>query len=164
MLSPHAQSTPTGKWAVLVTADGERSLITDLQAANNYKIDHLRKPEHMAILEKAKVVYSAGFFITVCAEAIEVASKHCTALSPFSPGVHATGTVACVSSALATSPRMRRRGHIGYGSPKPMCVLLPCSPNASAPPRPPVSRPSTPLPCTRGRAVYYVRKRMAFES
>merc|ERR1712216_124740 len=31
----------------------------------------------MAVLEKAKVVYSAGFFITVCPEAIAIAAKHC---------------------------------------------------------------------------------------
>merc|ERR1712012_781699 len=55
--------------------DTERSLCTDLKAANNYKVDHLK--EHLAVLERAKVVYSAGFFVTVSPESIEIASSRC---------------------------------------------------------------------------------------
>lgn len=69
-------SVPTGTCATCIVGV-ERSLCTNLSAANNYKVDHLKKAENMAVLEKAKVVYSAGFFITVCPEAIEVCSKHC---------------------------------------------------------------------------------------
>jgi adenosine kinase len=69
-------STATGTCAVCIV-DKERSLVANLSAANNYKVDHLKKEENMALLEKAKVVYSAGFFITVCPDAIALASKHC---------------------------------------------------------------------------------------
>eukprot|EP00450_Noctiluca_scintillans_P004816 CAMPEP_0194502548 /NCGR_PEP_ID=MMETSP0253-20130528/26108_1 /TAXON_ID=2966 /ORGANISM="Noctiluca scintillans" /LENGTH=474 /DNA_ID=CAMNT_0039344711 /DNA_START=40 /DNA_END=1464 /DNA_ORIENTATION=- len=68
------ENTPTGTCACCIV-DTERSLCTDLKAANNYKVDHLK--EHIAVLEKAKVVYSAGFFITVSPESIELASSHC---------------------------------------------------------------------------------------
>merc|ERR1712050_478138 len=70
------ESTPTGTCACCIL-DKERSLVTNLAAANNYKVSHLNQSEHMAILERAKVVYSAGFFMTVCPEAMELASKHC---------------------------------------------------------------------------------------
>jgi len=70
------ETTPTGTCATCII-DKERSLVTNLGAANNYKVDHLKQADNMAILEKAKVVYSAGFFMTVCPEAMEIASKHC---------------------------------------------------------------------------------------
>jgi len=70
------ESVATGTCATCIL-DKERSLVTNLSAANNYKVDHLKQADNMAILEKAKIVYSAGFFMTVCPEAMEVASKHC---------------------------------------------------------------------------------------
>lgn len=70
------ETTATGVCATCIV-DKERSLCTNLLAANNYKVDHLKKAENMALLEKAKVVYSAGFFITVCPDAIELCAKHC---------------------------------------------------------------------------------------
>jgi len=66
------EGVPTGTCACCIL-DKERSLVTNLSAANNYKVDHLK--ENMAILDKAKVVYSAGFFMTVCGEAMEIACK-----------------------------------------------------------------------------------------
>merc|ERR1719482_1032997 len=73
------QCTPTGCCAVLVNTP-ERSLCTNLNAANNFKVDHLKKPENWAICEAAKIIYSAGFFITVCPDAMraacEEAAKH----------------------------------------------------------------------------------------
>jgi adenosine kinase len=68
------KSTPTGKCAVTIL-DKERSLTTELSAANNYKASHLQEPAQMAILESAKVVYSAGFFITVSPESMDIASE-----------------------------------------------------------------------------------------
>ena len=43
------ESIPTGVCAVLVV-DTDRSLVTNLNAANHYKIDHLKKPEVMMLL------------------------------------------------------------------------------------------------------------------
>jgi len=68
-------SAKTGCCACLIM-DKERSLCTLLGAANNYKVDHTRKPENWKIVEDAKIVYSAGFFITVSPEAIEAVSTH----------------------------------------------------------------------------------------
>jgi adenosine kinase len=66
------KSTPTGTCAVTIL-DKERSLTTNLSAANNYKASHVQ--ENKATLEAAKIVYSAGFFITVSPESMEIASE-----------------------------------------------------------------------------------------
>eukprot|EP00208_Stichococcus_sp_RCC1054_P007592 CAMPEP_0206139236 /NCGR_PEP_ID=MMETSP1473-20131121/5085_1 /ASSEMBLY_ACC=CAM_ASM_001109 /TAXON_ID=1461547 /ORGANISM="Stichococcus sp, Strain RCC1054" /LENGTH=342 /DNA_ID=CAMNT_0053532933 /DNA_START=32 /DNA_END=1060 /DNA_ORIENTATION=+ len=70
------ESAPTGTCGVCVK-DGERSLVANLGAANNYKADHTRDADNWAIVEKADVIYSAGFFITVSPEAISLTAKHC---------------------------------------------------------------------------------------
>merc|ERR1719389_659225 len=67
---------PTGKCAVVVTGV-ERSLCAYLSAANEYKVDHLKEPENMALLEKAKIVYSSGFFTTVSPDSLALLSKTC---------------------------------------------------------------------------------------
>jgi len=68
-------STPTGTCAVLVNG-GERSLVAALNAANNYKADHVKMPEHWKIVESARYYYMAGFFITVSPESIMAVAKH----------------------------------------------------------------------------------------
>lgn len=68
------KETPTGTCAVTIV-DKERSLTTRLGAANKYTVSHLKEPENFNILKSAKIVYSAGFFITVSPESIELASK-----------------------------------------------------------------------------------------
>merc|ERR1719375_3037875 len=65
-------STPTGCCAVLINTP-ERSLCTNLSAANNFKVEHVKKPENWALCEKANIIYSAGFFITVCQDAMRLA-------------------------------------------------------------------------------------------
>jgi len=65
---------PTGKCAVCVTGV-ERSLNAHLSAANEYKVDHLK--ENLAVLEKAKIVYSSGFFTTVSPESLALLAKTC---------------------------------------------------------------------------------------
>ncbi|CAK9210016.1 unnamed protein product [Sphagnum jensenii] len=69
------QTTATGTCAVLVV-DGERSLVANLSAANNYKIEHLKKPENWAVVEKAKFFYSSGFFLTVSPDSMLLVAKH----------------------------------------------------------------------------------------
>jgi len=69
-------STATGTCAVCIV-DKERSMVTNLSAAKNYKLDHLKKPENIAILEKAKVVYSAGFLISGSPETVAFTARHC---------------------------------------------------------------------------------------
>lgn len=60
---------PTGKCAALITGH-HRSLVTDLAAANHYKLEHLKSPENWKYVEEAKVFYVGGFHLTVCPPAI----------------------------------------------------------------------------------------------
>lgn len=66
---------PTGKCAALITGDN-RSLATDLGAANHYTLDHLQQPENWAIVEGAKFFYVGGFHLTVCPPAINALGEH----------------------------------------------------------------------------------------
>jgi len=67
------EATPTGTCATLIVGI-ERSLCTNLSAANNYKAEHCQKPENWKVVQGAKIVYSAGFFATVSPEAMRLAS------------------------------------------------------------------------------------------
>jgi adenosine kinase len=73
------EATPTGTCAACIVGNGERSLVANLAAANNYKIDHLKKPENWAVVEAARVFYSAGFFITVSPESMLAVAQHAAA-------------------------------------------------------------------------------------
>jgi len=68
-------STPTGTCAVLVTGK-HRSLVANLAAANNFKKDHLMKPENWKFVEEAKFFYISGFFLTVSPDSIMEVAKH----------------------------------------------------------------------------------------
>lgn len=39
-------------------------------------MDHVKQPENWALVEEARVIYSAGFFITVSPESILLVAKH----------------------------------------------------------------------------------------
>jgi len=67
-------SAPTGCCAVLVNKK-ERSLCTNLNAANNFKAEHLKKPEVWSLAQAAGIIYSAGFFITVSPESMRLAAQ-----------------------------------------------------------------------------------------
>jgi len=64
----------TGRCAVPVV-DRERSLVTDLGASNSYEVQHLREPAQWKVLQGAKIVYSAGYFIPSSPESIDLASR-----------------------------------------------------------------------------------------
>jgi len=66
------KATPTGTCAVLITGN-DRSLVANLSAANNFKETHVQVPENLAVVEKAKVIYSAGFFATVSPPSMKIA-------------------------------------------------------------------------------------------
>ena len=72
------ETTPTGTCAVLVKG-GERSLIANLAAANNFKPTHLETAESKAIYESAKVYYIAGFFLTVSVDSLKIVAEHALA-------------------------------------------------------------------------------------
>ncbi|KAL0020666.1 hypothetical protein WJX79_006228 [Trebouxia sp. C0005] len=71
--------TATGTCGVCVSKDGSRSLVANLAAANNYKVDHLKEKDNFALLEQARIIYSAGFFLTASAESMLTAAKHAAA-------------------------------------------------------------------------------------
>ncbi|EEA28903.1 hypothetical protein EYB25_000184 [Talaromyces marneffei] len=60
---------PTGKCGVIITGHN-RSMITHLAAANEYKLDHLKQPHVWALVEKAQVYYVGGYHLTVSVPAI----------------------------------------------------------------------------------------------
>nr|XP_020457510.1 adenosine kinase-like isoform X2 [Monopterus albus] len=67
---------PTGMCAACVTGVN-RSLVANLGAANCYKKDkHLDLEENWNRVEKAKVCYIAGFFLTVSLESMLKVAKH----------------------------------------------------------------------------------------
>uniref|UniRef100_UPI00398F4E65 adenosine kinase-like isoform X2 n=1 Tax=Pristiophorus japonicus TaxID=55135 RepID=UPI00398F4E65 len=67
---------PTGTCAACITGDN-RSLVANLAAANCYKKEkHLDQKENWQLVEKAKVYYIAGFFITVSTESILKVATH----------------------------------------------------------------------------------------
>uniref|UniRef100_A0A1A8GX04 Adenosine kinase n=1 Tax=Nothobranchius korthausae TaxID=1143690 RepID=A0A1A8GX04_9TELE len=67
---------PTGTCAACITGDN-RSLVANLAAANCYKKEkHLDLDSNWELVEKAKVYYIAGFFLTVSPESILKVAKH----------------------------------------------------------------------------------------
>jgi len=64
---------PTGKCAVLITGQ-DRSLVTKLDAANCFTVDHLEP--NWPVVEQAKAYYSSGFFLTVSAESMLKVAGH----------------------------------------------------------------------------------------
>jgi adenosine kinase len=66
-------SAPTGVCACLINGK-ERCLVTKLEAANKYTIEHLHSIEN--VWKAAKVYYSAGFFLTVSPDSMLEVAKH----------------------------------------------------------------------------------------
>lgn len=60
---------PTGRCGVIITGQ-DRSLVTDLAAANEYKLSHLQSPEIWKLVQQAQVYFVGGFHLTVCVPAI----------------------------------------------------------------------------------------------
>jgi adenosine kinase len=67
--------TPTGKCGVVITGH-DRSLVTDLGAANKYSETHLSSPEIWGLVENAKYYYVGGYHLTVCPAAIIALGEH----------------------------------------------------------------------------------------
>ncbi|KAJ2899102.1 putative adenosine kinase protein [Zalerion maritima] len=65
---------PTGRCGVVITGHN-RSMCTDLGAANHYDTDHLKKPEIWSLVEGAEAFYVGGYHFTVCPSAIMTLAK-----------------------------------------------------------------------------------------
>jgi len=66
------ESVPTGACAVAIY-DKERGLVANLAAANTYKKEHLEA--NQSLCARARIIYSAGFFLTVCPDAMIMAAE-----------------------------------------------------------------------------------------
>ncbi|KOS19274.1 Adenosine kinase [Escovopsis weberi] len=76
-------SKPTGRCGVVITGHN-RSLCTDLGAANHYDLDHLKSPKIWELVENADIYYIGGFHFTVCPPAImELAKQAAEHNKPF---------------------------------------------------------------------------------
>ncbi|XP_070289138.1 adenosine kinase isoform X1 [Myotis yumanensis] len=70
---------PTGTCAACITG-GNRSLVANLAAANCYKKEkHLDMEKNWMLVEKARVYYIAGFFLTVSPESVLKVAQHASA-------------------------------------------------------------------------------------
>jgi adenosine kinase len=69
------EEIPTGKCAALITGHN-RSLVTDLAAANHFTPQHLDLPENWKFVENATHYYIGGFHLTVSVDAIVKLGKH----------------------------------------------------------------------------------------
>jgi len=69
------ETAVTGTCAVLIT-DKERSLCTNLGAANNYKKSHIESPILQKVIERAQLYYSTGYFLTVSPDTLVHIGEH----------------------------------------------------------------------------------------
>lgn len=69
------ETHPTGRCGVVITGH-HRSMVTDLAAANHYKLEHLKSAPIWELVEQAQVYYVGGFHLTVCVPAILALAEH----------------------------------------------------------------------------------------
>jgi adenosine kinase len=69
-------TTPTGTCACLINDQGERALIANLAAANNFQPTHLETDLAKQIIQSAKYYYMAGFFLTVSVASLVQVAEH----------------------------------------------------------------------------------------
>ncbi|KAJ4304083.1 adenosine kinase [Collariella sp. IMI 366227] len=74
---------PTGRCGVVITGHN-RSMCTELGAANHYDLEHLKRPDVWALVENAEAYYVGGYHFTVCPPAImELAKQAVAGNKPF---------------------------------------------------------------------------------
>ncbi|KAK4155906.1 Ribokinase-like protein [Chaetomidium leptoderma] len=73
----------TGRCGVVITGHN-RSMCTELGAANHYDLEHLKRPDIWALVENAEAYYVGGYHFTVCPPAImELAEQAAAKNKPF---------------------------------------------------------------------------------
>lgn len=72
------ETHPTGRCGVVITGH-DRSMCTDLAAANEYKVEHLKSPEIWELVEQAQYYYVGGYHLTVCVPAIMALAEEAAA-------------------------------------------------------------------------------------
>jgi adenosine kinase len=71
-------SHPTGRCGVVIT-DHNRSLCTDLGAANHYRLEHLKQPHVWSLVQKANFYFVTGYYLTVCPPAAQAVAVEAAA-------------------------------------------------------------------------------------
>lgn len=69
------ESLPTGRCGAVITGE-DRSLVTELGAAEHFHAEYLDEPENWKLVEKAKYFYIGGFFLPVSMTAVLKLLKH----------------------------------------------------------------------------------------
>lgn len=70
---------PTGRCGVVIT-DQNRSLCTELGAANHYKLEHSKQPSIWNnVVKKLQIYFVGGCHLTVCPEAALALAKEAAA-------------------------------------------------------------------------------------
>jgi adenosine kinase len=72
------EEQPTGRCGVVITGH-DRSMCTDLAAANCYKVDHLKSEPIWKLVEQAKVYYVGGYHLTVSVDAVMALAEEAAA-------------------------------------------------------------------------------------
>nr|GEW12912.1 adenosine kinase 2 [Tanacetum cinerariifolium] len=65
--------------SIMIVHHMTRSLIASLSTAKCYKSEHLKQPENWALVENAKYIYIAGFFLTLSPDLIQLVVEHAAA-------------------------------------------------------------------------------------
>lgn len=71
-------SHPTGRCGVVIT-NQNRSLCTELGAANHYRLEHLEQPQIWKVVQEAAIYFVGGYHLTVCPEAALALAKEAAA-------------------------------------------------------------------------------------
>jgi adenosine kinase len=68
-----------------VITDKNRSLCTELGAANCYKLEHLKRPQIWSLVESSQVYFVGGYHLTVCPEAALALAEEAAAKNKVRP-------------------------------------------------------------------------------
>lgn len=68
--------TSTGVCSVLVTKSGDRTMVTDLKAANHFKKSFLI--DEWEVVAKAKICYTTGFLLATDSQSVLEVAKFCS--------------------------------------------------------------------------------------
>ena len=72
------ESKPTGRCGVIITGH-DRSMCTDLAAANEYKLEHLKSDAVWPLAQQAQFYYVGGYHLTVCVPAVMALAEEAAA-------------------------------------------------------------------------------------
>jgi hypothetical protein len=90
---------PTGRCGVIITGH-DRSMCTDLAAANHYKLEHLKQPHIWELVQQARIYYVGGYHLTVCVPAIMALAEEAAEKNKVCAHTALSGRYLCLHKAL----------------------------------------------------------------